>query len=214
MVSLISGWGNFPLLYEHNIHNGEWKKEEQTQTWVSPKRKKGEVFGTLLAFCAFFTVTSVYSNKNPHTATRNANSSSRARRPGLWVHWSQLLAQQQPFSDHRLSLIVTNSSLLLTALGPYLFLVFFRSRRKSRAQVLCVGFAPKQTNESSDWQPHPHLHNECSTSCHSIYTNQNPSRKMRSKKFSVILLYKRDHPASTRRQDLLLINKKKRTCNL
>ena len=31
------------------------------------------------------------------------------------------------------------------------FFVFFRSRRKSRAQALCVGFAPKRTKESSDW---------------------------------------------------------------
>ena len=35
-------------------------------------------------------------------------------------------------------------------------LVFFRSRGKSRAQALCVGFAPKQTKGSSGWHPHPH----------------------------------------------------------
>ena len=46
---------------KHSIYNREWKKEEQTPTWVSPKRKKGEVFGTFLAFCASVSVTSVYS---------------------------------------------------------------------------------------------------------------------------------------------------------
>ena len=30
----------------------------------------------------------------------------------------------------------------------------FRSRGRSRAQVLCVGFAPKQIKEFSDWHPH------------------------------------------------------------
>ena len=31
------------------------------------------------------------------------------------------------------------------------FLVFFRSRGRSHAQALCVGFAPKQTKGSSEW---------------------------------------------------------------
>ena len=34
-------------------------------------------------------------------------------------------------------------------------LVLLRSRGRSRAQALCVSFAPKQTKRSSDWFPHP-----------------------------------------------------------
>ena len=44
----------------------EEKKNKQARTWVvSPKRKKGEVFDTLLGFYASVAVTSVNSNKIP-----------------------------------------------------------------------------------------------------------------------------------------------------
>ena len=42
-------------------------------------------------------------------------------------------------------------SLLLTPLLDLPSLVLFRSRRRSHAQALCVGFVPKQTKKSSDW---------------------------------------------------------------
>ena len=56
VVSLISGQGYFTFLYQHtkhNIHNREVgrKRNKQTRTWVSSKRKKGEVCDTFLAFC-------------------------------------------------------------------------------------------------------------------------------------------------------------------
>ena len=74
VIFLISGWGHFTLLYiRHNIHNishcftqdttyitESWrKKKKQTRTWVSPKRKKGEVFGIFLAVCASVSVASM-----------------------------------------------------------------------------------------------------------------------------------------------------------
>ena len=120
----ITGQGHFTCFTNtqditYTIETGR-KKNKQTRTLVSPKRKKREIFGSFQAFCASVSFTSVYSNKNPHTATRSADSSSRTRWPGFWVHMFHLLAQQSPFSDHHLSLTVTNSYLLLTALGPCL----------------------------------------------------------------------------------------------
>ena len=66
--------GAFHMFYKHTIdttyiiESGR-KKNKQARTWVSPKHKKGEVFWTLLAFCA---------DENPRTATRNADSSFHA----------------------------------------------------------------------------------------------------------------------------------------
>ena len=56
MVSHISGQGYFTFLYghtKHNIHNREGgrKENKQSRTWVSSKRKKGEVCDIFLAFC-------------------------------------------------------------------------------------------------------------------------------------------------------------------
>ena len=73
--------------------------------------------------------------------------------------------QQPPFSDRRISLIVANSYLFCS--GTLSFLVFFRSRRKSRPQALYVGFAPKRTKESSNGtHSHPHTQNEWPPSCY------------------------------------------------
>ena len=111
--------------------------------------------------------------QNSHTATQNADSFSRAHRPNLWVHRSQLLAQLPPFSDRRLFLTVTPSLFFVDCPGTLPFLIFFRSRRKSRAQALCVGFAPKQAKESSDWlspAPSP-TETNAPPSCHNS-TNQ------------------------------------------
>ena len=42
-------------------------------------------------------------------------------------------------------------------------LVHFRSREGSRAQALCLGFAPKQTKRSSDRRKHTHIHTHTHT---------------------------------------------------
>ena len=55
--------------------------------------------------------------------------------------------------------------------GTLPFLVFFQSRGRSYAQALCVGFAPKQTKESSDClspTPTPTETNAPLPSCHTI----------------------------------------------
>ena len=127
------------------------KKNQKAQTWVRPKRKKGQVLGTFLAFCASVSVTSVYSNKNSHTATGNADSSSRARRPYLWVHRSLFIAQQPPFSDRRLSLTVANF-LLLTALGPCLSSSSSGLVRNLARKPFVWVSRTKHSKESSDWR--------------------------------------------------------------
>ena len=104
-------------------------------------------------------VTSVYSKiptKLPGTLTHPlplANPASGSTGPSSSPGSCPL-----PTSVDCSLLLTAFFSLLLSSVhcpGTLPFLVFFRSRRKSRAQALCVGFAPKQTQESSDWHPHP-----------------------------------------------------------
>ena len=94
-------------------------------------------------------------------ANRNANSS-------LTVFPHCLL----PLTVLPLDCYLTPTSLfcspLFTALSGFLcqltisllsnlpLLVHFWSRRRSPAQTLCLGFAPKQTKKSSVWRTHPH----------------------------------------------------------
>ena len=147
----------------HNIHNREdGRKEEQSRTWVSSKRKKEEVSDTFVWFSVLQIIVSVYQSEIPTqprgTLTRPltlANSASGSTGPSSSL-------------SSRLSLVVTFPRLLLTAgsvncPGTLPSLVFFRSRMKSSAQAFCVGFAPKQTKEFSDWNSptptgrmHPH----------------------------------------------------------
>ena len=84
----------------------EEKKNKPARTWVSPKRKKGEV---LALFKHSMAIMSMYLNEIP------------TQLPGTLTRPLALadLFQQSPLSDCRLSLTLTNSS-LLTALGPCL----------------------------------------------------------------------------------------------
>ena len=80
------------------------KKNKQERTWVSPKHKKREGFGTFLAFCGN---RECIPKLNSHTATWNADSFSHTGCPGSWVHKSQLLSSAaaslwpSPFPDCR-----------------------------------------------------------------------------------------------------------------
>ena len=96
------------------------KKNKQAWTWVSSKRKKGEVLAVFYGFLRICGYRKHVSKRNSHTATGNTDSSSCIGWPGFWVHRSQLLTQQLPFFDGCLSLTVVNFFLLLTALGPCL----------------------------------------------------------------------------------------------
>ena len=123
------------------------KKNKQARTWINPEYKKGEV---LTLFWHSVAIASVYPKEIPTqlpgTLTHSLALSDQAS--GSISPNSTL--QQPPLSNRHLSLTVVNSSLFCSV--TLLFLVFFRSHRKFRAQALCVGFAPKQTKESSDWR--------------------------------------------------------------
>ena len=56
----------------------------------------------------------------------------------------------------QLPLSVFLRQLTLCLLWDLPLLVHFRSRGRSRAQALCLGFAPKQTKRSSDQRTHTH----------------------------------------------------------
>ena len=86
-----------------------------------------------------------------------ANAASESTHPG-----SHLLSP----ADYPVLLRWLVSSVLLSDL---LSLIFFRSRGRSRAQALCVGFAPKQTKGYSDWHlPTPISTKRMPTSCHCV----------------------------------------------
>ena len=130
----------------YNIHNREWKKEKQTNKHglglaLSVRREKFWHFHDimwLLWAC---------------TRTKFPPSYQELWFILLWwltwllgplvptPHFSNHIIWPWPFPD---------SSLFCCETLP--FLVFLRSRRKSRVQHLCVGFTPKQTKEPTDWR--------------------------------------------------------------
>ena len=123
------------------------RKTNKHRLGLAPRTRR-EKFVTLL--CSFlWAITSVYQSEittqPPGTLTHPlalANPASVSTDP------SSLLSS-------RLSLTSVDCSVLLTAFcslpWDLAFLVFFRSRNKASAQLLCVGFAPKRAKESSDW---------------------------------------------------------------
>ena len=145
--------GAFHMFYKYTtdiiyITESGRKKNKQTRICVRPKRKKRDV---LSLFCASVAIASVYPKKIL------LNYQERWLICSLWLTW--LLGPQVPtprFSS-RVSLTVARPWLSPTPkflLENLAFLRLLRSRRKSHA--LCVGLAPKQTKESSDWcSPRP-----------------------------------------------------------
>ena len=80
----------------HKIHNREGgeKKEIQTWTWVSTKRKRGKVCDTFLAFCVLWANTSVYLSEIPtkprgmlthFLALVNRASAHKFLQPPFWL---------------------------------------------------------------------------------------------------------------------------------
>ena len=119
---VVSDQGYYTFLYGHTKYNREGGRKEQTRTWVSSKRKKEEVYGTLCSSPCILHETST-------KATNNVNSSLTD-----FSHWLLLLTvlplhcYLKPTSlfFHALS---TGSLCLLTDL-PSLF--YFQTRRRSR----------------------------------------------------------------------------------
>ena len=165
MVFLISGQGHFTLLYKHTTYTTESgkRKNKQARTWVSPKHKKGEVFGIFLAFYASVSVTWVHSNKIP------------IQLPGMLTHPLALANSSSGSTGPNSSL---SSHLSLTVAFPRLSITAFFcwlpwdpafspllpvSLEILRASPLC-GFHAK-TDKGILWLALTHR-NECHPSCH------------------------------------------------
>ena len=142
VVSLISGQGYFTFLYGHTKHNREEgrKENKQTQTWVSSKRKKGEVFDTFLAFCELSRACILTKLPQSHQE--------------CWLIFLCWLNRPESTVSSNCSLLPTvlfcrlvcSCLLLLTdssSLWDLPSLVLFRSRGRSHAQALCIGFSSK-----------------------------------------------------------------------
>ena len=101
VISLIYGQGYYTFLYgytKHYIHNREFgrKENEQSWTWVSSKRKKGEICNTFLAFCALSRACILVILPQSHqecwlifshwpTRPESTYSSSRLLSPADWI---------------------------------------------------------------------------------------------------------------------------------
>ena len=140
-------------------------KTQHTQ----PKRKKRVVFGTFLGFCASVLSRACARTKFAHSYQECRLILSRSPTRHLVpqvsaLHSAAAFLWLSPFSDCRPLLSSVDCSRTLP------FLVFFRSRRKSLAKVLWVGFTPKQTKESFDWgspTPTP-VEMNSPPSCHTV----------------------------------------------
>ena len=133
-----------------------WKKRRINKHGLrlapNTRKEKFGHFPSILCFC----VCHKHVLENSNTATRNADSSSHAHRPGLWYHRLQLLTQQLPFSDHCLSPTVAYCSLLLTALGPCLSLSFSGLvGNLAHKPFVWVSRQNRQRNPLTGTQPHP-----------------------------------------------------------
>ena len=146
------------------------KKDKQARTWVSPKRKKGEV---LALFWHSVAIVSVYSNEIltqlPGTLTRPPALSDLAS--GSTGPNSSL--QQPPLSHRRLSLTAANSS---SVLGPCLSssssgLV----RNLMHKPFVWVTRQNRQRNPLTGAQTHPQ--NDCPPSCYICSLNTSWSWK-------------------------------------
>ena len=112
--------------------------------------------------------------RNFHKATRVTDSFSPVGQPGLCrstglsssssflcptlISLTDLFCRRVLSPSLDCSLKLTDLFCWLTSSRfsrTFLSLVHFESRGRSRAQALCVGFAPKQTMGFSDWHPHP-----------------------------------------------------------
>ena len=126
------------------------KKNKQARTWVSPKRKKGEV---LALFRHSVAIMLVHPNKIP------------TQLPGLLTHPLTLadLFQQLPLSEHCLSLTVANSYLLI-ALRPCLSLSF-SDRIGNLVHKPFVWVSRQNRRRNPLTSTHPHPQNECPPLC-------------------------------------------------
>ena len=156
-------------LRTHNIHNreGGGKENKQTWTWVSSKRKKGEVCNTFVLLSVhLWASTSMYSNEIP---AKPPGTLTLSRWP-TWPLGPQVLAVT-------CTLLLTSlfywlpSSVLLSAffcsvLWPCLpYLSSGLVGNLARKPFVCVSRQNRQRGLLSGTYSHTHR-NECHPSCH------------------------------------------------
>ena len=156
VVSLISDQGYYKLLFGHTKHNREGgRKEQMNKNGLGsvPSTRKWSLWHFL---CILWAKANVYSSENSHKATSNADLNSRVGHPGICrsigpsCHLSDLSSSLffallssidclllLSFVD--VSLCWLSSSVLSWAFLPS----SFRSRGRSRAQTLYMGFGTK-----------------------------------------------------------------------
>ena len=144
---------------------------------LSVRREKFGHISGILCFCGW---PERVLEQNSHTATWNADLSSRICWPGLWVHRFQLLLQQLPLSNCYLSLTVTHSS-LFTALGPCLS-SFSSSLVGNLARKPFVWVSRQNRQRHPLIGSHSHPCNKCSPSCYitreCLFTSDNTLRNV------------------------------------
>ena len=127
------------------------KKNERTNTDLGQFQAQEREFchDFVQLFVHLKTNAGLYFARNFFKATWNANSFLT-----VFPHCLLLLTVRPLDSvvDCSLSLSGFLSQLTLCLLSDLPFLLHFRTRRRSRVQAVCLGFAPKQTKRSSAWR--------------------------------------------------------------
>ena len=143
----------------HKIHNREvGRKRKVNYHWLglapNARREKSVTLLCILCFCG---ITWACTRAKLPLATSNADLSTRVGQPSICrsTGFSSRLSDWSPLCSTLISWL-TFSWRLSPADCPWDLppLVLFQSRRRSRAQALCVGLAPRQTKGSSDRHPH------------------------------------------------------------
>ena len=154
--------GVFHIFFGHTKHNkynreGGRKEKKTNKHGLGLAPKKGEVCDTFLTFCklSWACIRAKFPQSHQESWFILSRWPTRPLSPQalapVFFYWLPCSAS---FVDWFLLLSAFFCRLLPSEILPSLFL--FRSRGRSCAQALCVGFAPKQIKGSSDWHPHPH----------------------------------------------------------
>ena len=163
--SLIFGPGAFHMFYKYAtdityITENRRKKNQRSRTWVSPKRKKGEVLALFWHFCASVAIASVYPSEFP------------TQLPGTLSHpLAPATGPKSSFFSSCLSLTVAFPWLTLT---PMCLLPWDLAFPRLVGNLVLKPFVwvsrqNRQRNLLTGAHPHTHPHNECPPSCHTVW---------------------------------------------
>ena len=135
--------------HKYNREGGRKRINQQIWTWVSSKRKKGE---SVWHFSCSFPYICRLSRA---CILRETSTKPRGMLTRLWLCSLTAPFCWPPFPWTAISSRPSSSALLCQLVSFCLLwdlpsLLYFCSRGRSRAQALCLGFAPKQTKWFSD----------------------------------------------------------------